>query len=355
MRWLTAALTLALSVGALSGAGAGAASQPPVLRAKDLVATDEKSAAAMAVAGSYLAWEDEGDDTGPLGLKERNLRTNKTQLLARNGLPEYGLGSTTGQVVFAEPRGDQVALIAVPHGGGRRLVLTQNLAAPFDARGRRVAWADVAGTMLRVAVHDFSTKKSTVLARFRRCTTKGCHNIDRVVVDGNSVMFDLSGIAGAPSLVIDIAFDSKKKHVTVIPNDPQPDLARSSSGALYYALDRGWFHWQPPARPKLTRYRTVATWLLDSEGGRLLYVSGGNQCVQQLFVRSSRGRLYRVPIPRNIPKDTKAFGRVCMTVSGFAWSGRQLYLGWTLVPQVSLGSHREPGLAGVITHVVTPG
>jgi hypothetical protein len=325
-----------------------------VLRGKSLIVTDEKSAVAVAATGPYLAWEEEGDDTGPLGLKERNLRTGKTLTLAPDGLPEYGLGVTVRRVVYAAPRGNVVSLIAVPHGGGRHVVLSRHLAAPFDARGSRVAWADVSGRMLRVLMHDFASGRSSVLARFTRCAAKGCHNIDRVVVTKHAVAFDLSGIAGAPSRVFQIGFGSKGRHVTVVPNDPQPDLARASSSLLYYALNRGWFRWLPPAKPKLTPFRSVTPWLLDEENGRLLLVTQTG-CVQRLAVRLPTGRMFSVPQPAKIPAGTKVFGRVCQQVGGFAWSGNRLFIGWTLVPQVSLGSHHEPGLAGIVTRVVTPG
>jgi hypothetical protein len=127
---------LTFVAGEASGARAGA----QVLRGKSLIVTDEKSAVAVAATGPYLAWEEEGDDTGPLGLKERNLRTGKTLTLAPDGLPEYGLGVTVRRVVYAAPRGNVVSLIAVPHGGGRHVVLSRHLAAPFDARGRVVYW-----------------------------------------------------------------------------------------------------------------------------------------------------------------------------------------------------------------------
>ena len=39
------------------------------------------------------------------------------------------------------------------------------------------------------------------------------------------------------------AFGARRLQSVLIPGDPQPDLVSSSSGALYYVLERGWYRW----------------------------------------------------------------------------------------------------------------
>jgi hypothetical protein len=142
--------------------------------------------------------------------------------------------------------------------------------------------------------------------------------------------------------------------MTEVPNDPQPDLARSSAGALYYQFQRGWVRWNfGVAKPQLTRSRGTAPWLLDEERGRLLLLTGAD-CEQNVVVRLRDGRTIRVVAPVWTPASPKEFGPLCRRLTSFFWSGRRILTAWSLTPRISLQGHTDVGLTGIVTAAEVP-
>src|SRR4051812_41561305 len=86
------------------------------------------------------ASSDEADD---VMLLERDLSTGRTKVVAHHLFQAFGIGSAARSVIYATSRtGTQAQLEARPLAGSAPTVLSHDLAAPFDARGDMVAWAE---------------------------------------------------------------------------------------------------------------------------------------------------------------------------------------------------------------------
>jgi hypothetical protein len=325
----------------------------PIAKRRGLVVMREFAVGPIASSRRYLAWEATREEEGVGALLVKDLRTGRVRQLSLDPDPVYGLAMSSKTIVYASGQGDQTELVAVNADGSKRRILTRSLTAPVDARGNEVAWAERHGTQGRVVVLNLKTGKQRV-AMTVGCVD--CYRIDKVFVANAGVVFDLGATSqGSPSLIVQRAFAAAKPTTRKVPNDQQPDLVPSSAGALYYWLEHGWMRWDfGQSRPEpLAGFRATSPSPLAEEQGSLLLLSGP-RCGQRVAARLPDGRTLRLPAPRSTPASPTAFGRLCRTLSGFSWTGRRLFLAWSLIPKVSLQGHSEVGVSGMITAANVP-
>jgi hypothetical protein len=326
----------------------------PVKHATGILAERGWSAGPIASTGTHLFWEAAHDqEGGDVFLVGRNLRTRETRVLAHNLSPLFGLASTSDSLVFAARGSPGTDLVTTDLTGGNRRVLSHSVAAPFDARGDVVAWAEQVGARHRVIMLNLRTGRRLVAMDAARCRRGRCYRIDRVTVARQGVAFDLGSVGqGYPSLVARRSWDGARTEFTSLPHDPQPDLARSADGALYYHLRRGWFEWNfGQDRPRAVA--GAKTWLLEAQGGRRLVLRGGT-CAASVGVLGSSGRVTPLPAPRSTPASPTQFGPLCRQLTGFVWSGNRLLIGWAFTPKISIEGHNDVGLSGLITTLRVP-
>lgn len=311
----------------------------------------------ISTAGPYLTWEQ-----GGFGLRapkqsplmHRDQRTGKLKQLVADTLPQFGLASTSAQVVYASRGSFGVNLLSVRRDGTHRILLTRSLAAPLASRGSLVAWAEQAGSWQRVLVRNLRTGREWIAARLRRCDREGCYRIDSVTLADDGVVFDRGAIGQQPSLVMRRRFHDSRPTIVRLPNDPQPDLAPSSAGAFYYWFQHGWMRWDfRGKRHPVTTIRGARSWPVSYERGRLLLLVG-SRCRPRLVVQVPGGRRIAIPAPISTPASTKDFGRLCRLMTDFSWTGRQLLVAWSVLPDASLRSHTDVGLVSVVTRTTIP-
>jgi len=173
-----------------------------------------------------------------------------------------------------------------------------------------VAWADQDATRQRVYVRDMSSGTRWLAADLPRCVGGRCYRIDAVGLADQGVVFVRGAIGPQPSFIVRRGFSDAKATRLAVPNDPQPDLAPSSVGALYYAFGRGWYRWdfgRPDTR--LTRFRGARqTPVLLNEGDDW-FVRVDAQCKGGLqragARRHARRRLRRPPEPPALGRPTR--------------------------------------------------
>jgi hypothetical protein len=233
--------------------------------------------------------------------------------------------------------------------GGHRRVLTRSLLGPFDARGDMVAWPEGDAGRQRVLVRNLRTGRQLLATDAARCHPR-CYRIDGVTVANEGVVFDLGSVGqGYPSLVGRRRWDATKPSFVETPNDPQPDLARSASGALFYQLQRGWMEWNfDEDRPRVVSVGGARPWLLAAQGGHRLVLTGG-ACKTRVGLLHAAGRIAVLPAPASTPASPTQFGALCRQLTDIAWTGNRLLLAWSFGPKISLEGHSEVGLSGMIT------
>jgi hypothetical protein len=327
----------------------------PVKPATGILAERGFSAGPIASTGTHLFWEAARDqEGGDVFLVGRNIPTRQTRVLEHNMSPLFGLASTSDSLVFATHGSAGTDLVTTDLTGGHRRVLSQSLAAPFDARGDVVAWAEQVGARQRVVTLNLRTGRRLVVLDEARCRRGRCYRIDRVTVARDGVAFDLGSVGqGYPSLVARRSWSGARTEFTPVPHDPQPDLARSAEGALYYQLRRGWIEWKFGEN----RPRAIAgakTWLLDTQGGRRLVLRGGACGASVGVLEGGGGRMTPLPAPRSTPASPTQFGPLCRQLTGLVWSGNRLLIGWSFTPKVSIQGHTDVGLSGLITMLRVP-
>lgn len=320
---------------------------------KRLLSLTGRGPAAIALAPHYLAWEYEQSKAHPLSaLMEGDRRTGKIRELASAVLPQFGLASTRTYVVYAGRNVSGSDLRAVRHDGSHRVVLSRSLAAPLASRGDMIAWAEQLGAYQRVVVRNMATGHEWVAARMPRCRRDTCYRIDGVTLADDGVVFDRGAIGTQPSLIVRRRFGKTQPSRVSVKNDPQPDLAPSSAGAFYYWLQHGWMRWDFRARrSQRTGLDAQRWWVVGYEHGRLL-LRTGSQCRPRLIVRQPGKRPQAVPAPASAPGSPKDFGPLCRLMTGFAWQGRRLVVAWAVLPRISLNSHTDVGLAGVVVETL---
>jgi len=326
--------------------------QPP----RRLLLVRDRLIQAFSTAGPYLTWEQ-----GGFGLRapkksplmHRDQRTGKIKQLAADTLPQFGLASTSTQVVYATRGGSGVNLLSVRRDGTHRILLTRSLAAPLASRGSFVAWAEQSGPWQRVLVRNMRSGREWIAARLRRCDRKGCYRIDSVTLADDGVVFDRGAIGRQPSLIMRRRFHDTRPTIVRLPNDPQPDLAPSSAGAFYYWFQHGWMRWDFRGKRPVTTITGTRSWAVSYERGRLLLLAG-SRCRPRLVVQVPSGRRIAIPAPLSTPASPKGFGRLCRSMTDFSWTGRQLLVAWSILPDVSLRSHTDVGLVSVVMRTTIP-
>jgi len=308
-----------------------------------------RAAAAIATAGSYLAWEFQPSNAHPVSaLMERDRRTGRTRQLAAPVLPQFGLASTTTRVVYAGAGASGSELRAIRHDGSDGIVLSKSLAAPLASRGNVIAWAEQVGAYQRVVVRNMASGRQWVAARMPRCNGDRCYRIDAVTLADQGVVFDRGAIGSQSSLIVRRRLRDAGPTIAEVKNDPQPDLAPSSAGAFYFWLQHGWMRWDfGQRRPHSTGLGGLRWWVVGYEHGKLL-LRTGPQCRPRLLVRFPGRRTQVVTAPASTPFSPKDFGPLCRLMTGFAWQGRRLVVAWAIIPKISLNAHTDAGLVGVV-------
>jgi hypothetical protein len=307
----------------------------------------------IAASSRYVFWTAASGDEADVLLLRRDLRTSANRVLAHRLFQAFGLYTAAGSVIYATQSGTSAQLVSMGVSGGPTHILSRSLVAPFDARGEMVAWAEGDATHNRVLFQNLRTGRRALAFEGARCSGKRCYRIDRVTVAERGVVFDLGSVGqGYPSQIVRRAWRAPRPAFASVPNDPQPDLARSSSGALFYWLGHGWMQWDfGQAQPESTWPHGIRPWVLSREGPRTLVI-GGATCAAGVAVRASGGKTIPIPPPGPNPVTTNRFGKLCRQVAGYSWSGNRLLLAWSLTPQVSVEAHEDFGAASVITTVV---
>jgi hypothetical protein len=312
-------------------------------------------AESIAARGDYLAWELVPMRAGdPAPLMERDQNTGKIRKLAAETFPGFGLAATPNHVVFAQESNSGVELLAIRHDGSDRIVLSRSLAAPIASRGDLVAWAEQSGSLQQVVVRNMSTHHEWMAARMPRCLRGRCYRIDAVTLADDGVVFARGATGPHPSLIVRRRFHDSKPTVAEVPDDPQPELANSSNGALYYWLLHGWMRWDfGQKRPHLVDLRGVQPWLLGFERGRLLLLTGP-PCRPRLVVQSRSHQKLAIDAPASTPASPREFGPLCRRLTDLAWKDGRLLVAWSVVPEVSQSAANEVGLVGVVTATRVP-
>jgi hypothetical protein len=281
-------------------------------------------------------------------LVQRELPRGRATTLASDVDPTQGLASTTDWVAYATSSG---RLIAIRHDGSGPRMLTPSLIAPVTSRGELVAWAESRGARQRVIVRNMGSGSEWVAADMPRCGPAGCYRIDAVTLADRGVVFDRGAIGPQPSFVIRRAFSAARPSAIEIPDDPQPDLAPSSAGALYYAFGRGWYRWDfGSSRQVRTAFgdRVRQPGVLRYERGHWLVLArNGNGC--QAGLRASLPGAQTVDL-ETAPRLLSLLGirqRMCVNSLGVAWTGSQAVSAWVAQPRAAVDDHDESGLAGL--------
>jgi hypothetical protein len=279
-------------------------------------------------------------------LIQRELPRGRTTTLAGDVDPTQGLASTAKWVIYATSSG---VLTAIQHDRSGQRILTRSLIAPLASRGELVAWAESRGPRQRVIVRNMDSGTEWVAADMPRCRPGGCYRIDAVTLADRGVVFDRGAIGPQPSFVVRRAFSAARSSAIEIPGDPQPNLAPSSAGALYYAFGRGWYRWDfGSSRPVRTAFdngvRQPA--VLRYEHGHWL-VLARNGC--QMGLRASMAGAQTVDL-ETAPRLLSLLGirhRICVYSLGVAWTGSQAVSAWAVQPHAETEDHAATGLAGL--------
>ena len=297
----------------------------------------------------YLVWESGPVNAGavPTLLVQREVPTGRIRTLARTPDPSYGIATTRNWVVYVADRSSPT-LLAVHHDGSGRRVLGTNLATAIASRGERVAWAEQSNQLQRIYVDDLVTGRKWLAARLPRCVQKRCYRVDAITLADRGVVFTRGAIGPQPSYVVRRAFDGKLVSFA-LPGDPQPDLAASSDGALYFYFGHGWYRWDfGHARPTPARIPTSATTSVLAFDHGNWYLRTDPGCRPTLSVIRPDGRRAVLTSPRTASKLIGAPPSDCAHLTDLAIAGTELFTGWTSQPSYSINSHVDLGLVGAI-------
>jgi hypothetical protein len=302
----------------------------------------------------HLVWM-----TGPVeeekvqsAMVQRDLRTERTTTLARGVDVAYGLVSTAKWVVYARTGTDGATrLLAVRHDGSGAFELSASLIAPLASRGELLAWVERTGGADRVIVRDMAVGKQWIAASMPRCVGGRCYRIETVTLADDGVVFTRVTTNPDASEIFRRAFvDSQPSRIS-IPGDPQPELLPSSAGALYYALDRGWFRWDfGMARPRRMPFATnPPAPLVAYEHGRWFALERRG-CRYGLTTHRSGGPRSTLASPSRLMRLAKTQARgLCVQMGGLAWTGRQPLTSWGVLPSESAEEEEEDSLVGLVS------
>ncbi|MEP6812926.1 MAG: CopD family protein [Actinomycetota bacterium] len=303
------------------------------------------AASGLSLDGNSVLWETvAGEDGGSTALVVRNLDTRRTRALARGVASQYGLAATTASIVYATAT-VPVRLVAIDHRSGRLTVLADSLAAPFAWRGDRVAWAEEQGGRQRVVVDDLRRRRAWTAADLPSCAERLCYRVDAVTLAEHGVVFARGAIGSQASFVVRRGFSAPRLELARIEGDPQPDLAPSTTGALYYALDRGWYRWdfgaKQPRRVGALAARSLTPVGFDGRRWLLLQHRG---CDDALVERVRPGRTTTVASPARVRAVAGVRAGVCVRFQSVTWAVDRPVTTWIVVPRAI---HAE-GTTGVI-------
>jgi hypothetical protein len=269
--------------------------------------------------------------------------------IASDVLPNFGVATAVGRVIYAAGQeGAAPELVSVKLDGSGRAVLSKALIAPIASRAGLVAWAEQVGDRQRVVVRDVRQGRDWIAADLPRCEG-GCFRIDAVTLADRGVVFTRGAIGPHPSFVLRRAFSAPTAERIEIANDPQPDLVPSSAGAVYYALERGWYRWDfgqakpvpapfpGPKAPTVLRFED-GTWFTIGQRG----------CKQQLIAQLADGTQKVIVSPDGLPPDAKVRADSCVQLSELVWTGTQPVSSWVVIPHESEEGHEDAGLVGVV-------
>jgi hypothetical protein len=323
----------------------------PSLRPGPLVVTRGTAVYRAAADEHHIVWETgpvEEEDV-PTSLLQRDLDSGRTTRLARNIYPAYGVASTRRWVVYAE--GNGANLVAVTHDGSRRTVLSSSLVAPIAARGELVAWAEQQRQTQRVIVRNFATGQEWVAAKMSRCNHGRCYQIGAVTLAGSGVVFTRTASGPDVSFIARRAFDAPRVSAVKVPGDPQPELVPSSAGAVYFALDRGWYRWDfGRAQPQRMSFAAnPPAQLLTHEGGRW-FVLTRRGCRSGVASVEQPGRRSILTAPSTVVRSAlrSTPKGICVDLGSLVSTARQPLTAWAVAPEESEEEHEDVGVAGVV-------
>jgi hypothetical protein len=336
MRNLGGLMSLAAAAAALA---TGATAAAPI----SIIQKAETTFGPLASTSRYVVYSKPSeDDDGPVAVEELDLTTHRTVQLAAASVPSLGVAATAGWAIYAAPWGLGDELVAVRHGSTRKVVLSTTPISGITSRGDRVAWAEQRGSRERVIVRTMTSGRDWVAADLPRCVSNGCFRIDYVTLADHGVVFTRGAIGPQPSVVLRRRFNGPLEQ-TVVMNDPQPDLVPSYDGGYYYVLDRGWRRWRfaqrsptPAPGPQPPQGE-----VLDVERAGLL-VRTGDACHPTLALIGAHTRSFRPP---TVAATTSG---VCALVTGFSVDANRLVVGWELIPKLSLDTHSDAGMLGIL-------
>jgi hypothetical protein len=331
-------------------AGAAAIRTPaPQLADGVLVVTHRAAAGPVAVDARNLVWE-----SGPLeaetllpSIHDRDLATGVTRTFAGTVDPLFGLASTARSVFFARSSRNATTVVRTSHRGTDARVLSEDLVTPIASRGSVVAWGEQSGPSERVVA--YTGTRRWIVAKMPRCTTNGCYRLGDVTVAKDGIVFTRDAVGGQGSFVMRRAFDESKVQSIAVPHDPQPDLAISSSGALYYALFRGWYRWDFGASdPQPVAFANhLAKQLILHEGARWYWLVRHGECSVRI-VSSKGGSGAALNVPPRLASFEPGAGRTCTELSVLAWAGNHAIASWAIASEAAEEDHSDAGLRGVV-------
>jgi hypothetical protein len=305
---------------------AGTESPMPAIPPGTLFVERDLEVQQLAAGGGYVVWTRKFEDVALAELQQLDVRTRAVETLARGDIAQFGLASTNDWVIYALQR-ESTRLVARSHDGERFIVLSRHLVGPFDARGGLVAWPEADGARYRIVVHEMASGRDWLAAVLPRCESGKCYRIDAVALSTQGVCFVRGAIGQQPSQIGRRSFDGAEQR-TPVPDDPQPDLIRSSNGPLFIAEGKRLLTWPFGARtprPAPAAVRDPQQTVLGHEWGWWFLVSadrvGGGVYAQRTF--DSRVQLAKPP------SRSPAY-RGAPALEAFAWSGRQAFSAWAL-------------------------
>jgi copper transport protein len=302
---------------------------------------DTTPARAVSTGAHSVLWQTYGSDEGvTASLVDRQLDTRRSTVLAEKTAPQFGLAVTAGMAVYATATLPP-QLVGVDLRTGRRSLLTRWLIAPFASRGDRVAWAEQQGDRQRIVVHDFSTRKNWIAAKFPSCVGKRCYRIDAVTLANRGVAFDRGAIGSQPSLVVRRAFSAPAPETVRVVHDPQPDLIPSSAGATYFALGAGWRRWDFGwSAPRPTPFIT------NGPADPIVYDSGRwfvreHRGCDDVIVQLADGRQHVVGSPVRARALAGVGPGFCATFISLTWARGRAMTSWAVAPRADPHAEAE--------------
>lgn len=324
------------------------ATHSPHLTAGTLVIEDHAASGPVATDPRHLVWESgpiESDQFQP-SLHERDLASGTTKTIASNVNSLFGLASTTHFVFYAQSSASSTSVVRISHGGTDRHVLTDALVTPIASRGNVVAWGEQTGATQRVVA--YTGGKRSIVAQMSRCGTTGCYRLDTVTVAKDGIVFTRDAVGAETSQVVRRAFGASKAETLSIPNDPQPNLVPSSSGALYYVLSRGWYRWDfGSAHPAPVSFANHPLKQLIRHEGSHWYWLVRHGCSVRLE-STTGGKAAALAVPPQMAHVAPDLGQACTQLGALTWAGGYAIASWAIASNKAEETHNDAGLHGVV-------